>query len=75
MLQSGETIPPEKHVRIKFEQSGPSRVVKLTPTGPPIGVPAQEDTNYSIRKVGFFTAEKTTLGLSDLNFNSKVVGA
>ena len=32
MFQTGETIPPEKHVRIKFNQSGPSRVVKLTPT-------------------------------------------
>ena len=32
MLQTGETIPPEKHVRIKFHQSGPSTVMKLTPT-------------------------------------------
>ena len=32
-LQTGETIPPEKHVRIMFHQRGPSRVVKLTPTG------------------------------------------
>ena len=32
MAQTAETIPPEKQVRIKFDQSGPSRVVKLTPT-------------------------------------------
>ena len=33
MAQTGETIAPEKHVRLKFHQSGPSRVVKLPPTG------------------------------------------
>ena len=32
MVQTGETVPPDKHVRIKFHQTGPSRVVKLTPT-------------------------------------------
>ena len=32
MLQTGETIPPEKHVRIKLHQSEPSRLVKLTTT-------------------------------------------
>ena len=31
--QTGGTIPPEIQVRLKFHQSGPSTLVKLTPTG------------------------------------------
>ena len=31
MAQTGETIPAEKHVRIKFHQTGPSKRVNFTP--------------------------------------------
>ena len=32
MALTGETIPAEKHVRIKFHQTGPSKLEKFTPT-------------------------------------------